>query len=88
MAISINHDEYVELREQLENDFNSVYRRINDCNNIVTSEEDKIDKLQNSITELKVEQAKPNTRLAILIAILSAIGVPILSVCIKLLFGS
>lgn len=88
MAISINHDEYVELREQLENDFNSVYRRINDCNNIVTSEEDKIDKLQNSITELKVEQAKTNTRLAILIAILSAIGVPILSVCIKLLFGS
>ena len=88
MAISINHDEYVELREQLENDFNSVYRRINDCNNIVTSEEDKIDKLQNSITELKVEQAKTNTRLAILIAILSAIGVPILSVCIKFLFGS
>ena len=88
MAITINHDEYVELREQLENDFNSVYRRINDCNNIVTSEEDKIDKLQNSITELKVEQAKTNTRLAILIAILSAIGVPILSVCIKLLFGS
>ena len=88
MAISINHDEYVELREQLENDFNSVYRRINDCNNIVTSEEDKIDKLQNTITELKVEQAKTNTRLAILIAILSAIGVPILSVCIKLLFGS
>lgn len=88
MAITINHDEYVELREQLENDFNSVYRRIDDCNNIVTSEEDKIDKLQNSITELKVEQAKTNTRLAILIAILSAIGVPILSVCIKLLFGS
>ena len=88
MAISINHNEYVELREQLENDFNSVYRRIDDCSNIVTSEEDKIEKLQNSITELKVEQAKTNTRLAILIAILSAIGVPILSVCIKLLFGS
>jgi predicted RNase H-like nuclease (RuvC/YqgF family) len=82
------HEEYVELKEQLESDFNSVYRRIDDCGDIVTKEESKIKELKDSIIELKVEQAKTNIRLGVLIGILSAIAVPILGVCIKLLFGS
>lgn len=80
------HEEYIKLKEQLESDFNSIYRRIDDCDNIVETEEKKIDKLSNSISDLKVEQAKTNTRLGIVIGILSAIGVPIIGVCIKLLF--
>lgn len=84
--MQMGHEEYVELKEQLESDFNSIYRRINDCGDIVSKEENKIQELKNSITELKVEQAKTNTRLGILIGILSAIAVPILGVCIKLLF--
>jgi septal ring factor EnvC (AmiA/AmiB activator) len=82
------HEEYVELKEQLESDFNGIYRRIDDCGDIVTKEEKKISELNNSIAGLKVEQAKTNTRLGILIAILSAIAIPILGVCVKLLFGS
>lgn len=82
------HNEYIELKEQLESDFTGVFRRIDDCDDIVSAEEKKIEKLSNTITELKIEQAKTNTRLAILIGILSAIAVPILAVCVKLLFGS
>lgn len=80
------HEEYVELKEQLESDFNSIYRRIDDCGDIVAKEELKIEGLTKSIMELKVEQTKTNTRLGILIGILSAIGVPIIGVCVKLLF--
>lgn len=80
------HEEYVELKEQLESDFNSIYRRIDDCGYIVAKEELKIEGLTKTITELKVEQTKTNTRLGILIGILSAIGVPIIGVCVKLLF--
>ena len=86
--MQMEHEEYVELKGQLESDFNSIYRRIDDCGDIVAKEEIKIECLTNSITELKVEQTKTNTRLGILIGILSAIGVPIIGVCIKLLFGS
>lgn len=39
------------------------------------------------ITNLKVEITKVGTKLGILIAILSAIAVPVISLCIKLLFG-
>jgi archaellum component FlaC len=83
----MEHEDYLKLREQLEEDFNGVYRRIDDCGYIVSKEEKKIERLQNSINDLKIEQTKTNTRLAILIGILSAIGVPILGVCVKLLFG-
>lgn len=84
--MQLTHEDYVELKLQLESDFNSVYRRIDDCDGIVETEEKKIDKLNDSIAELKIEQAKTNTRLGILIGILSAIAVPILGICIKLLF--
>lgn len=85
--MKMEHEEYVELRDQLEVDFTGVFRRIDDCTDIVTKEESKIQELKDSMAELKVEQAKTNTRLGVLIAILSAIGVPIVGVCIKLLFG-
>lgn len=83
----MEHAEYLKLQNQLQDHFDGRYRKIEDCDDIVTTEEDKIDKLKESISELKLEQAKTNTRLAILIGILSAIGIPVLSVCVKLLFG-
>ena len=86
--MQMEHGEYLELKKQLQQEFDGIYRKINDCGDIVSKEESKIQELKNSITELKVEQAKTNTRLGILIGILSAIGVPIIGVCIKLLFGS
>lgn len=84
--MQMEHGEYIKLKEQLQHEFDGRYRKINDCDGIVETEEKKIDNLNNSLAELKIEQAKTNTRLGILIAILSAIAVPILGVCVKLLF--
>jgi hypothetical protein len=76
----MNHAEYVELKGQLQSEFDGRYVLIEDCEKTVKEESKKIDRLT-------VEFAKSNTKLNILIAILSAIAVPILGVCVKLLFG-
>lgn len=78
--MTMNHAEYVELKDQLQSEFDGRYVLIEDCEKTVKEESKKIDRLT-------VEFAKSNTKLNILIAILSAIAVPILGVCVKLLFG-
>ena len=78
--MNMNHAEYVELKDQLQSEFDGRYVLIEDCEKTVKEESKKIDRLT-------VEFAKSNTKLNILIAILSAIAVPILGVCVKLLFG-
>ena len=78
--MTMNHAEYVELKNQLQSEFDGRYVLIEDCEKTVKEESKKIDRLT-------VEFAKSNTKLNILIAILSAIAVPILGVCVKLLFG-
>ena len=78
--MTMNHAEYVELKDQLQSEFDGRYVLIEDCEKTVKEETKKIDRLT-------VEFAKSNTKLNILIAILSAIAVPILGVCVKLLFG-
>ena len=86
--MQMEHSEYIKLQNQLQDHFDGRYRKIDDCNETVESERKKIEKLENTITELKIEQVKTNTRLAILIGILSTISIPILALCVKLLFGS
>ena len=78
--MTMNHAEYVELKDQLQSEFDGRYVLIEDCEKTVKEESKKIDRLT-------VEFAKSNTKLNILIAILSAIAAPILGVCVKLLFG-
>ncbi len=78
--MNIEHAEYIELKTQLQSEFDGRYVLIEDCEKTVKEESKKIDRLT-------VEFAKSNTKLNILIAILSAIAVPILGVCVKLLFG-
>ena len=78
--MTMNHADYVELKDQLQSEFDGRYVLIKDCEKTVKEESKKIDRLT-------VEFAKSNTKLNILIAILSAIAVPILGVCVKLLFG-
>ena len=78
--MTMNHAEYVELKDQLQIEFDGRYVLIEDCEKTIKEESKKIDRLT-------VEFAKSNTKLNILIAILSAIAVPILGVCVKLLFG-
>lgn len=86
--MQMEHAEFLKIQAQLQDHFDGRYRKIEDCDEIVSNEEKKIDKLNNIIMELKIEQAKTNTRLAILIGILTTIAVPILAVCVKLLFGN
>ena len=78
--MTMNHAEYVELKDQLQSEFDGRYVLVEDCEKTVKEESKKIDRLT-------VEFAKSNTKLNILIAILSSIAVPILGVCVKLLFG-
>lgn len=78
--MTMNHAEYVELKDQLQSEFDGRYVLIEDCEKTVKEETKKIDRLT-------VEFAKSNTKLNILIAILSSIAVPIVGVCVKLLFG-
>ncbi|MBR5270870.1 MAG: hypothetical protein IKV64_01670 [Clostridia bacterium] len=85
--MQMEHAEFIKIQTQLQDHFDGRYRKIDDCNETVESERRKIEKLENTITELKIEQVKTNTRLAILIGILSTIAIPILALCVKLLFG-
>jgi hypothetical protein len=86
--MEMEHDEYLALQKQLQDHFDGRYRQINDCKEMVDAENDKIEKLKDTINGLKIEQVKTNTRLGIVIGMLSAIAVPLLGICIKVLFGT
>jgi hypothetical protein len=89
--MTMNHAEYVELKDQLQSEFDGRYVLISDCEENRSKETSKIDGLKEEFSrlreEVRVDRAKTNTRLNILIAILSALAVPIVGVCVKLLFG-
>lgn len=85
--MDMDHGEFLKLQKQMEDHFDGRYRKINDCDDKVMAEEGKIEELRIGFNDLKVEQAKTNTLLKVLIAVLSAIGTAVLGVCIKLLFN-
>lgn len=79
--MQMNHGEFIEIQKQMQDHFDGRYVKIEDCESTVEKEEQKIDRLT-------VEFAKSNTKLNILIGILSTIAVPIVGVCVKLLFNA
>ena len=87
----MEHADYVELKNQLQSEFDGRYVLIEDCEKSRETETSKIDGLKEEFArlreEVRVDRAKTNTRLNILIAILSTLSVPIIGVCVKLLFG-
>lgn len=89
--MQMDHADYVELKNQLQSEFDGRYVLIDDCEKARQSESSKIDGLKEEFTrlreEVRVDRAKTNTRLNILISILSTLAVPIVGVCVKLLFG-
>ena len=91
MTVNIDHADYIELKSQLQSEFDGRYVLIEDCEDNRNKETSKIDGLKEEFTrlreEVRVDRAKTNTRLNILIAILSTLAVPIVGVCVKLLFG-
>ena len=87
----MEHADYVELKNQLQSEFDGRYVLIEDCEKSRETETSKIDGLKEEFArlreEVRVDRAKTNTRLNILIGILSTLAVPIVGVCVKLLFG-
>lgn len=87
----MQHADYVELKTQLQSEFDGRYVLITDCEENRSKEAGKIDGLKEEFArlreEVRVDRAKTNTRLNILIGILSTLAVPIVGVCVKLLFG-
>ena len=79
--MKMEHQEFIEIQNQMQDHFDGRYVKIEDCESTVEKEEKKIDRLT-------IEFAKSNTKLNILIGILSAIAVPIIGVCVKLLFNA
>lgn len=90
--MAIDHAEYIELKTQLQSEFDGRYVLIENCEKNRETETSKIDGLKEEFArlreEVRVDRAKTNTRLNVLISILSALAVPIVGVCVKLLFGS
>lgn len=89
--MNIDHADYIELKNQLQSEFDGRYVLITDCEENRNKETSKIDGLKEEFArlreEVRVDRAKTNTRLNILIGILSTLAVPIVGVCVKLLFG-
>ena len=89
--MNMEHADYVELKNQLQSEFDGRYVLVEDCEKSRETETSKIDGLKEEFArlreEVRVDRAKTNTRLNILIAILSTLAVPIIGVCVKLLFG-
>lgn len=77
--MNMEHVDYAELKSQLQSEFDGRYVQIKDCERTVKEKSKKIDKLA-------LEFAKSNTKLNILIALLSAIAAPIIGMCVKSLF--
>ena len=89
--MNMEHIDYIELKNQLQSEFDGRYVLVEDCEKVKESEASKIDSLKEEFArlreEVRVDRAKTNTRLNILIGILSTLAVPIVGVCVKLLFG-
>lgn len=78
--MNMEHSQYLKLQNQLQDHFDGRYVQIDDCEKTVSEESKKTDRLT-------LEFTKSNTKLNILIGILSTIAVPILGVCVKMVFG-
>ena len=89
--MQMDHADYIELKNQLQSEFDGRYVLVEDCEKSRETETSKIDGLKEVFSrlreEVRVDRAKTNTRLNILIGILSTLAVPIVGVCVKLLFG-
>lgn len=85
--MNMEHGEYIKLQNQLQDHFDGRYVLIEDCEKQVEKENDKFDKIFKNIEQMRIERAKDSTKLSIVIGILCAIAVPLVSVCVKLLFG-
>ncbi len=76
----IPQDEVIFWDQHFDDRNDARYRKIEDCDEISGLSEDKHHQLELTV-------AKGNTKLDILIGILTTIAIPVVGVCIKYLFG-
>lgn len=90
-VIALDNSEYIELRRMMQEYFDSRYVLVEDCGKTVDREVEKVEELRVEFSklreEVRVNRAKTNTRLDILIGILAALAVPVAGLCINFLFG-
>jgi len=58
-----------------------------ECQKNIESEDKKIEMMREENKKTQIAVAKLDTKLGIIISILGAIGVAVLGVCVKILFG-
>ena len=89
--MNMEHAEYLKLQNQLQDHFDGRYKQLLQCDGDRKNEANRIDELKEEFSrlreEFRVDRAKTNTRLSILIGILSAIAVPVVGVCVKMILG-
>lgn len=85
---------YDELKKILIPELSGIFKRIDDCDKQVKIEDEKIEKIFNDISQMRqeftmmrIERAKDSTKLSVLIGILCTIAVPLVALCVKMLFG-
>lgn len=71
--MSLDKDDISYLKE--------VFVQKDDCSKTVALENEKI-------SDMKVLLAKNNTKLSLVIALMSVIGTPVVALCVKLLFNA
>ena len=64
----------------LEKFFDTRYRKVDDCNDIMIGTDKRQDAIEKAFAE-------SNTKLNVVIAILTAIAAPIIPICIRILLG-
>ena len=92
--MNMEHSQYIKLQAQLQDHFDGRYVLVEDCEKTVEKEQDKIDKIYKDIAQMRqdfssmrVERAKDSTKLSVVVGVLCTIAVPIIALCVKLLFG-
>ena len=67
--MALTHEEIMTIKKEVvaecQSIFDGRYRKAEDCDVIVETEEKKIDELNDNIVGLKIEQTKTNTRLGV-----------------------
>ena len=78
--MQMEHSEYIELKEQLQQEFDGRYRKIDDCDEIVKG-------FRKSINNDNVRLAVIEQQNKLMLWILAAVGGGIITMLIKMFFG-
>lgn len=91
--MNIEHKDYLALQGQLQDHFDGRYVLIEDCEKQIEKADGKVDKIFKDIAQMRqdfssmrVERARDSTKLSVVIGILCTIAVPLVSICLKVLF--